>query len=158
MSLPRLAISVRQPWAWALLNDKDIENRDWKRGNPGLKFRGPFALHASAGLTQSEYAEAAMFMGSIGINCPPPHELVRGAIIGSAVVASIVPHSDSPWFFGPIGLVITDAKPCDPIPCKGELGFFKWRPSGEPVASPARWMLPDNRRDESPRTVDLFEL
>lgn len=23
------AVSVRQPWAWLLLHDKDVENRSW---------------------------------------------------------------------------------------------------------------------------------
>lgn len=27
-----IALSIRQPWAWLIINaGKDIENRDWKR-------------------------------------------------------------------------------------------------------------------------------
>ena len=49
IDIPRLAISVRQPWAWAIVHGgKDIENRDWKASNPGLRFRGAVAIHASA--------------------------------------------------------------------------------------------------------------
>jgi len=41
-----IALSVRQPWAWLLLNGKDIENRDWY-----TKYRGPLAIHASKGIS-----------------------------------------------------------------------------------------------------------
>lgn len=30
----------------------------------------------------------------------------------------------SPWFAGPVGLVLHKAKPCNLIPCLGALGFF----------------------------------
>lgn len=40
------ALSIRQPWAWAILHaGKRIENRDWA----GCAFRGPLLLHASKG-------------------------------------------------------------------------------------------------------------
>ncbi|MFI7644097.1 ASCH domain-containing protein [Nonomuraea sp. NPDC049400] len=38
------ALSVRQPWAWAITHgQKDIENRTWTTG-----YRGPLAIHAGA--------------------------------------------------------------------------------------------------------------
>jgi hypothetical protein len=37
------ALSIKQPWAWLIVNGhKDIENRDWRSDNPGLKYRGEF--------------------------------------------------------------------------------------------------------------------
>jgi hypothetical protein len=45
------ALSIRQPWAWLILNaGKDIENRDWP-----THFRGRFLIHASKGMTHDEY-------------------------------------------------------------------------------------------------------
>jgi hypothetical protein len=39
------ALSIRQPWAWAILNaGKRIENREWRGG---CKYRGPVLIHAS---------------------------------------------------------------------------------------------------------------
>lgn len=35
------ALTVHQPWAWALLNAKPVENRTWKLG-----YKGPLWLHA----------------------------------------------------------------------------------------------------------------
>ncbi len=34
-------ITIQQPWAWAIFNGKDIENRTWL-----TKHRGPLAIHA----------------------------------------------------------------------------------------------------------------
>lgn len=142
--IPRLALSVRQPWAFGLAAGwKDIENRDWRQPNPGLKFRGPFAIHASLGMTCAEYDVACDIFSTCGRTCPAPYELVRGAIIGTAEVVDIVKESNSPWFFGRLGLVIANAQLlAEPIPCSGALGFFEWKPSGGDIAKPAKWMLP----------------
>lgn len=146
--IPRFALSIRQPWAYAIAAGwKDIENRDWRNPNPGLKFRGPIALHASSGMTQDEYYGATSTFRHCGYESPPPHELVRGAIIGTAEIVDVVRQSESPWFFGRIGLVIAKARLLpDPIPCSGALGFFEWKASGE-IAAPAKWMLPKAPRE-----------
>ena len=35
--LPDIALSVRQPWTWGIIHaGKPVENRDWRRPNPGL--------------------------------------------------------------------------------------------------------------------------
>ncbi|HDU8694716.1 TPA: ASCH domain-containing protein, partial [Morganella morganii subsp. morganii] len=40
------AISIRQPWAWLIVNGhKDIENRSWR-----TKYRGQVLVHASQGV------------------------------------------------------------------------------------------------------------
>lgn len=70
---PELALSVRQPWAWAIIYaGKDIENRSWQAVNHGLKIRGEICIHAAKGMTQAEYDSASDFMLSIGIACPRP--------------------------------------------------------------------------------------
>lgn len=143
-SLPELALSVRQPWAWAILCcNKDIENRSWRAPNPGLSFRGRVAIHAAQGMTRDEYQEARDFIDGLGYTCPDPHALIRGAICGSVEVVDIVKDSDSPWFFGPRGLVLRNPATCTAIPAKGALGYFKWQPS-VPATFPEtpRWMLP----------------
>lgn len=49
--LPTIALSVRQPWAWAIIYaGKDIENRSWQAVNRGLKQRGRVAIHAAKGM------------------------------------------------------------------------------------------------------------
>ena len=58
-TLPPLALSVRQPWAWAIIHaGKDVENRSWQAVNHGLRRRGRIAIHAAKGLTRDEYDDA----------------------------------------------------------------------------------------------------
>jgi len=138
--LPHLALSVRQPWAWAIIfAGKDIENRSAAAVRHGMR-RGPLAIHASKGMSQYEYESTARFMASIGVTCPPANELIRGGIIGQCEVVDIVTEHDSPWFFGPSGLVLANASSCEPIPASGALGYFKWSRGGE-LETPKRWMV-----------------
>lgn len=160
--IPLLALSIRQPWAYGVaVGLKPIENRDWRTPNPGLNFRGAFAIHASIGMTQDGYWYGAEHFLRCGVICPPPHELVRGAIIGTAEVVDIVKASDSPWFFGRLGLVIANARLLEkPVPCSGSLGFFEWRPRvGDALVEPAKWMrpIPPKASEHTQRfTLDLF--
>lgn len=125
---PAFAISVRQPWAWAIIHaGKDIENRV-KRAITmgGMDQHKRLAIHAASGMTRDEYESARQFMqDDCGVSCPHPSELIRGGVIGAVSVVGIVKKSASPWFFGPWGLQLADAAPCDPIPGGGQLGAFR---------------------------------
>ncbi|MFC3074965.1 ASCH domain-containing protein [Shinella pollutisoli] len=145
--LPKLALSVRQPWTWAIAaGHKPVENRSWRAPNSALRYRGPVAIHAARGMTRDEYEDAADFMRSIGVECPPAADLQRGGIVAIAIVTDIVKSMDSPWFFGPRGLVLDDVRPIDFIPCAGQLGFFEWRRDDTLAPpAPARWMMPRQR-------------
>lgn len=147
-NLPEIALAVRQPWAWAIIHaGKDIENRDWAPYRSGWRFRGRVAILASQGMTQDEYAEGRETINrlwNLGW-CPPPHELIRGAIIGSVEIAGVANKSTcaSPWMFARRGFILRNPIPCDPIPAQGQLDFFKWKPTeGGRICEPARWMLP----------------
>jgi hypothetical protein len=125
------ALSIRQPWAWAILHaGKDIENRSWKPGHPDRRFRGPFLIHSGLGMTKGEYQEFVYLTDQGGIPLPPgitvPHfdALQRGGIVGRAFVVEVALSHPSPWFFGPIGLVLAHVHPTPFIPLKGALGFF----------------------------------
>lgn len=142
MILPRLALSVRQPWAWAIIYaGKDMENRGWKRWKREWKHRGRIAIHAAAGMTRDEYLEAADFMAELGVKCPTPTELVRGGIIGSVEIVDNVWSSSSRWFMGPGAFALAHPEPCLPIGSKGQLDLFKWQADRE-LREPARWMMP----------------
>lgn len=148
--LPVKALSVRQPWAWAIIYaGKDIENRSWQAINHGLKMRGRIAIHASATMSKGEYEDAARFMDGIGVSCPPPIDLSRGGILGSVDVLDVVDNSDSKWFFGPRGLVLANPEPCGFITAKGCLGYFNWRDHlTNDRVEPAKWMLPRAAKPE----------
>ena len=155
-SLPELALSVRQPWSWAIIHaGKDIENRSWQAVNHGLKIRGRVCIHASKGITRSEYEDAREFMASIGVRCPPAADLLRGGIIGTVMINDVVNGSDSPWFFGPRGLVLSDPEPCEFVPAVGALGYFRWVGNRDiPLPLIARWM--DEENPPAPKQPALF--
>lgn len=129
--LPIRALSIRQPWAWAILHaGKNIENRP-RRYN----YRGPICIHASLYEPNAEdkrvYLETAVaafpnFQDLVEI-CRSAPEEKRGGIIGTAEIVDCVETSGSPWFFGPYGLVLANVQPVPFIPVKGALGLFDWR-------------------------------
>lgn len=135
------ALSVRQPWAWLILHAwKDIENRDWFYRYPGvadarrLVASGErFLIHAGKGMTRAEYEDALHTAHLISRTHPFPAELAlpaladlpRGGIVGSARLSAFVKRHPSPWFFGPLGLVLADVQPIPFTPLKGALGFFE---------------------------------
>ena len=148
--MPVKALSIRQPWAWAVIfAGKDIENRSWQAINHGLAVRGPIAVHAAKGMTKSEYEGAASFMASIGVECPPAADLWRGAVIGTVEVVDVVRESASPWFFGPRGLVLRNPQSFCPSPVLGALGYFNWQSRrSDSFPEPARWMLSGQPKPE----------
>ena len=158
-TLPNRTLSVRQPWAWAIMfAGKDVENRSWQAVNHGLTVRGRVAIHAAKGMTRAEYEHAADFMATIGVTCPPAVHLWRGALIGAVDVVDVVKESNSPWFFGPRGLVLQNPEPCKPIPVSGALGYFCWqdRRTSE-FPEPAKWMLEGEPQPDPQRLVDREE-
>ena len=113
------AISIRQPWAWLIVNGyKDIENRSWR-----TKYRGQVLIHASQGVKKSEYERAKELTDLLGITLPTSFE--TGGIVGVATITDCVEQSESPWFFGEKGFVLTDARPIEVIQMKGKLSFFE---------------------------------
>lgn len=146
VSLPRVALSVRQPWAWAIIHGgKDIENRtdgSVRAGRMRAMIGERIAIHAAKGMTREEYEDAAEFMDSIGVECPPAADLERGGVIGSARLLGIVEQTDSKWFFGPRGLVLAEAAPCPFVGASGELGMFSWSPNLARQQPPMKWMAP----------------
>lgn len=123
------AISIRQPWCWAILNaGKDMENRDWL-----TRFRGPVLIHASKGMTRAEYEDCLATMHAIskthpfssGLTLPTFGELDRGGIVGRMEIVNCWDAHQSPWFFGRYGFEIKNVQPLPFFPCKGSLGFFE---------------------------------
>ena len=112
--------------------------------------------------TREEYEDANETICQITgrAHIPPARNLLRGGIIGSVEVIDVVSESESPWFFGPRGLVLRDPFACDLVPCVGALGYFKWSPADASIVpAPARWMLPPSEvaaATDKPLIGDLF--
>lgn len=116
------AISVRQPFAWAILNGKDIENRSRRIARPGWYY-----LHA--GLEDFEpYTDALRRVSAIlkqqGKSGEIPLHYEQGGIVGIFQITGWTLHSDSPWFVGPQGAEIGNVLPLGFIECRGGRGVF----------------------------------
>lgn len=132
--LPTKALSICQPWAWAIINTgKDIENRNW-----ATKFRGPVCIHASAYKPIQQdvddfnevFFRARPALEDRGTICGRYCEALsfeRGGIIGIAEIVDCVEASENPWFMGRYGFVLANVRPVPFIPVRGLLGFFNWR-------------------------------
>jgi hypothetical protein len=125
------ALSVRQPWAWLIVNGfKPLENR-----TRNSHFRGDLLIHASAGMTRADHEACLLFCRSIGVLgklirgrrliIPAYEELERGGIVGRVRMVDCVTHHRSKWFTGDYGYLFEDAKPLPFKPCKGILNFFE---------------------------------
>ena len=127
------ALSIRQPWAWAILwAGKDVENRTWPL--PARMLGKRVLIHAAKGCTADEYESATVFIrGASGVGGREGHvlplaELPRGAIVGAATLLRCEHHGcgiTSRWFVGPYGFVLGNVRALPtPVPCRGALGFF----------------------------------
>lgn len=112
-------ISIRQPWAWLIVSGlKDIENRTWP-----TRYRGEIAIHAGKRVpSQSEVDEIEK-----KFRVKLPSDFQVGGIIGFADLTDCVTQHPSKWFVGSFGFVLANARACDFIPLRGQLGIFELR-------------------------------
>lgn len=130
------ALSVKQPWAWAIAHaGKNIENRGRRTSH-----RGPVAIHASK--TYNDWAWSSPPMVRLftdpAMRYPDIESLPLGAIVAVAEVSDVHQCPDpeapccQPWgepWYGVGGAawhyVLTSIRPlAEPIPCRGSLGFW----------------------------------
>ena len=116
------AVTVRQPWAWAIIcAGKDIENRSWTNRH----VIGTIAIHAGYGVDPLEELPR-------GVKKPSNEDLIRGAIIGVVDVVGVVDRHRSKWFHGPLGWVLRNPRRLKkPIFCKGTLGLWHLPPEAQ---------------------------
>lgn len=117
------AISIRQPWAWAICHaGKDVENRTrvWN-------YQGPIAVHACGDYAPRDFAAAHEFMARLDIE-PPITGLPTKCIVAMAdLIGCLYPGNDttSRWYTGQYGLVLRDVRVlATPVPCRGALGLW----------------------------------
>ncbi len=116
------ALSIRQPYAWALLHSKPVENRTWFD-----KHRGLTLIHASKTFDTQGYYWILGSYGELGLDEPLPaiKDFKLGGIIGAADLIRCCRQHHSPWFFGPWGFVFDGAHELPFMACRGRLGFFE---------------------------------
>jgi hypothetical protein len=111
-----LALSIKQPWAWAILHaGKDIENRTWP-----TSVRGKILIHASKEMDLDGFDFIENLCGSK----VPPFPKV-GGIVGCVEIVNCVQHSISKWFQGKYGFVLHNPLETQFIPYLGKQKFFE---------------------------------
>lgn len=122
------ALTVRQPWAWAILHaGKRIENRT-RRTN----YRGRFYIHA--GLAWPNFQMLLDCESRLGDTqgCPDATDFTYGALIATAELVGCV-WSDTivtPWGESQAWhWMLDNVKPLrKPIPARGQLGLWEYTP------------------------------
>ena len=105
-------LTIKQPWAHLIINGiKRVENRSWK-----TDYRGLILIHAG-----QAYDESYQRDRTFGVD---PAQLTYGAVIGTADLVDIVTEHSSPFFVGPFGWVLENARPIEPIPLRGQQRLF----------------------------------
>src|SRR5947207_1541600 len=80
------AVSVHQPWAWAILSaGKTVENRTW-----ATRHRGPLLIHAGRARKSYQRQDAAAWRVLYGVELPAWDDLTTGAIVGVVDVVDCV--------------------------------------------------------------------
>ena len=123
---PLKAISIKQPWAWLIVNGyKDLENRSTLKN-----FRGTVLICASKQWDKNWHqfnlwndSKFDELFSEVGTSYAFD-ELDTGGIIGAVTITDSITKSDSPWFIGPNAFVLTNPVKLPFTPCKGFLGFF----------------------------------
>ncbi|ABA25039.1 conserved hypothetical protein (plasmid) [Trichormus variabilis ATCC 29413] len=116
------ALTVRQPWAWAIIcANKNIENRVWP-----IHYRGDILIHAASKCTKKEYLQAKEFCHSIGVSVPELNSLSRGQIIGVVtVVGCQFSETGAGWGMPQqFHWHLANPRAITPIPYIGQLGLF----------------------------------
>lgn len=124
-----IAISVRQPWAWLIINGhKDIENRS----SMIIKHVGKRVfVHAGQSMSLDDYQACVLFLNATFPDRKftlPPYLALRklcGGVVGSVIIEASgnVPHT-SLWYTGDYWWKMKDPQQLPFFPCKGRLGFF----------------------------------
>lgn len=136
MGEPMRALSIRQPWPWAIIcAGKDVENR-----TKGTRYRGLLAIHASKTVYAHDL-DNPLILAAIERNGYEIGEAAAacGAVVAVAMLAGC--HL-SPDFGGTCGATrprcspwaepdvyhwqLTGVRPlAEPVPCRGALGLWR---------------------------------
>ena len=131
------AITVRQPWAWAIMHaGKDVENRS---RNIAGSYRGPLVIHAAKSY-DDDWMGAAEFIEDLTDEAIPPFDSGHGSeVLGAAL--GIVDLTGSHWPDAALcfdsrclwgqwdswHLALASPRPfIEPIPYRGALGLWEF--------------------------------
>lgn len=113
------AISIKQPWAWAIFHGKPVENRIWPS-----RYIGPLLIHSSKTFDHDGYFWLLDNRHLLTADIPARDNFKIGGIIGRVLMVDCVSYHPSPFFFGPWGHVYEKPEELIFYPCRGQLLIF----------------------------------
>ena len=140
------ALSGYAEWFWLMAkNWKDVENRNWPLTRYIKRDELPVRIFLHASKTPVGKSDIAFIQRKLTPEQRQEFDSVdwgryRGAIIGEVTITGEItmddwgmPATHSSWFFGTYGFVVKDGELYDnPLPCRGQLGFFEVSLEGIP--------------------------
>ena len=140
------ALSGYAEWFWLIArNWKDVENRGWSLIKYIKREELPVRVYLHASKKPAGKDDIAFIKRKLTPEQRQEFEAVeweryRGRIIGEVTITGEVtmedwgkPATHSPWFFGTYGFMVEDGVLYDnPVPCRGQLGFFEVSLEGAP--------------------------
>lgn len=134
------ALTVRQPWAWAIvMGYKNVENR----ARP-TNHRGPLLIHAAKQIDVGGFHS----LWELGIYRKLPDELTLGALVGQVEVVDCVTNDESRWAEpGAWHWILDRPKEFNtPLSCKGSLGLFTPDVGGNALGQTLRHAIAHRQR------------
>lgn len=125
------AVTIHQPWATITVEGPRRYHNVPRR--PSSMFLGKrVAIYAHPRPDTQAADQATELLQASGISAAVAKawrtRTVRGAVIGTALVAGLLLESDDPWFVGPFGLLLSQPEALDhPIEMPGKTGRSFWR-------------------------------
>ena len=140
------ALSGYAEWFWLMArNWKDVENRGWSLTRYIKREELPVRVYLHASKKPAGRDDIAFIKRKLTPEQRREFEAVdweryRGRIIGEVTIIDEITMDDwgmkathSPWFFGTFGFVVEEGMLYDnPVPCRGQLGFFEVSLEGSP--------------------------
>jgi len=140
------ALTLHQPWDFAMLCGKDVENRTWAPPEALVGHR--FALHAGKvydydglafiktvldcpieTLTPGAVFATTRLVGWVEVDTVRARKIGEGALCSCPEARAALA---SPWFFGPVGWLIDETRRLEkPVPCRGAQGLWTLPPEVE---------------------------
>ncbi len=140
MEQPLKAITVRQPWAWAIvMGYKDVVNRRSR-----TERRGPLLIHAALDYDPKGF----QFLWELGLHKKLPDDLALEAVVGEVVLADCRLRYRSEWA-KPGQWQWVFASPREfrrALPCTGAPGLFTPDVSSHALGQTRRHAISHRRR------------
>jgi hypothetical protein len=127
MPRPIRALTLIQPWGWAVFHGKPVENRRWLC--PAWQLGQPLAIHGGKKYDREAEEFLCKLLGLHALPAEAHAQGLLGIVVPDRNVSEDGDFFDalmlSPYYFGPCGWALRDQVEFrEPVPCKGAQGLW----------------------------------